>query len=45
MSEGQLAAPGGELIRTESILSKRNPPVLTDNYTPEKKRDSSAFLF
>lgn len=45
MSEGQLSAPRRRLIRTESILSKRNPPVLTNNYTPEKSERQQGFLF
>lgn len=31
MSEGQLSAESGSLIRTESIRGNRNPPVLTEN--------------
>ncbi len=39
MSEGQLSAPSGYLIRTELILSKRKPSVLIDNYSPQKDMD------
>lgn len=45
MSEGQLSTPRKNLIRTESILSKRNPPVMTDNQQLyDSKRDKMAFL-
>lgn len=45
MSEGQLSALSRNLIRTESILSKRNSPVLTDNQQLyHSKRDKSIFF-
>lgn len=45
MSEGQLSALSMNLIRTESIPSKRNSSVLTDNQQLyHSKRDKRAFF-